>query len=151
MNSQSMVELLNRLLDAELMAVEYYAIHADAIAKPEIAEGVKAILPAEQNHAASLAARIKELGGAPGRPGGKASTKGREMGETSKKNGTLAMLKLELAEEQRAIKAYAAAVADILHDMVTLEMLEEQLFDEMRHSKWLKQRIMELEEKPANN
>jgi bacterioferritin len=147
MNSESMIELLNRLLEAELMAVEYYRIHADAIAEPEIAEGVKAIIPAELNHAVNLATRIKELGGMPAGPGGRASTQGREMGEKSRHNGTLAMLKLELTQEQQAIKAYAGPVADILRDMATLEMLEEQLFDEMRHAKWLKQRIIELEDK----
>jgi bacterioferritin (cytochrome b1) len=35
-------------------------------------------------------------------------------------------------------------VAGIVDDMVTLEMLEEPLFDEMRHAKWLKQKILEL-------
>lgn len=147
MNSKSMIELLNRLLDSELMAVEYYTIHADAIAEPEIADGVKAIIPAEVSHAVNLAARIKELGGVPAATGKEAKKKGREMGEKSKLDGTLAMLKLELTQEQQAIKAYAEPVADILADMETLEMLEEQLFDEMRHSKWLKQKIIELEKK----
>lgn len=142
-----MIELLNRLLEAELMAVEYYAIHADAIAEPEIAEGVQAIIPAEVSHAVNLAARIKELGGVPIEAGREASKKGREMGEESKRAGTLAMLKLELTQEQLAIKAYAEPVADIVHDLVTVEMLEEQLLDEMRHAKWLKQRIIALEEK----
>jgi bacterioferritin (cytochrome b1) len=68
------------------------------------------------------------------------------MGEKSKKNGTLAMLKLELEREQQAIKDYAGPVADILNDMVTLEMLEEQLFDEIRHAGWLKRKILELKE-----
>ncbi|MDQ7784153.1 MAG: ferritin-like domain-containing protein [Desulfomonilaceae bacterium] len=147
MNSESMIELLNRFLEAELMAVEYYAIHADAITEPEIAEGVRAIIPAEESHAANLATRIKELGGVPVAAGGEASRKGREMGEESKRSGTLAMLKLELMQEQLAIKAYAEPVADIVDDMVTVEMLEEQLFDEMRHAKWLKQRIIALEKK----
>ncbi|MBM4326684.1 MAG: hypothetical protein FJ118_05900 [Deltaproteobacteria bacterium] len=147
MNSENIIDLLNRLLEAELMAVEYYTIHADAIAEPEIAEGVKAIIPAEVSHAVNLAERIKQLGGAPVGSDGEASRKGREMGERSKLDGALAMLRLELTQEQLAIKAYAEPVADILHDMVTLEMLEEQLFDEMRHAKWLKQRILELEAK----
>ncbi|MEW6530129.1 MAG: ferritin-like domain-containing protein [Thermodesulfobacteriota bacterium] len=147
MNSEIMIELLNRLLEAELMAVEYYTIHADAIDEPEIAEGVKAIIPAEVNHAVNLAERIKELGGVPVGAGGEASRKGREMGERSKRDGTIAMLKLELTQEQDAIKAYAEPVADIVDDMVTLEMLEEQLFDEMRHAKWLKRRILELDAK----
>lgn len=144
MNSEIMIELLNRLLESELMAVEYYRIHANAIAEPEIAEGVKAIIPAEASHAANLTARIKELGGVPVAAGGEASRKGREMGEQSKLDGTAAMLKLELTQEQQAIKAYAEPVADIVQDMVTLEMLEEQLLDEMRHAKWLKQKILEL-------
>jgi len=149
MSSKDMIEILNDLLEMELMAVEYYRMHAEAIAEPEIAEGVKAILPAEHAHAVSLTTRISELGGVPVRPGGPASTRGRKMGEASKVKGTLAMLKLELGQEQQAIKAYAAPVADIPYDIVTLEMLEEQLFDEMRHAKWLKKKIMEIEGKTA--
>jgi bacterioferritin (cytochrome b1) len=34
-----------------------------------------------------------------------------------------------------------------LDDIDTIEMLEEQLFDEMRHAKWLKKKILELEGK----
>ncbi len=145
MNSREIIDLLNRLLEAELMALEYYRIHADAIAEPEIVEGVKGIIPAEHAHAVSLTTRIYELGGEPVSPGGPASASGRQMGEASKNQGTLAMLKLELQQEQQAIKDYAAPVADITDDIETLEMLEEQLFDEMRHAKWLKQRIAELE------
>ncbi len=144
MNSAKLINVLNRLLEAELMALEFYHIHAEAIPEGEIAEGVSSILPAEQAHAASLTARITELGGVPVRAGGPASAKGREMGEVSKNHGTMAMLKLELEQEQIAIKDYAVAVADLLDDMETLEMLEEQLFDEMRHAKWLKQVLMGL-------
>ena len=146
MNSNNMIDMLNHLLEMELMAVEYYRIHADSITEPEIAQGVSSILPAEHAHAVSLTTRIIELGGVPVKPGGSASAKGREMGESSKHKGTLAMLKLELEQEQHAIKGYAGPVADILTDIDTLELLEEQLFDEMRHAKWLKQKIMELED-----
>ncbi len=145
MNSRETIDVLNRLLEAELMALEYYRIHAEAITEPEIAEGVRSIIPAEHTHAVSLTTRIYELGGEPVSPGGPASADGRQMGEESKNQGTLAMLKLELQQEQRAIKEYAVPVADITDDIETLEMLEEQLFDEMRHAKWLKQRIAELE------
>jgi len=144
MNGHDLVSALNRLLEAELTALEYYQIHAESITQPEIAEGVAAIIPAEQGHAVSLAVRIRELGGAPAPAGGPATLRGREMGETSRAKGTEAMLALELEQEQQAIKDYAAHVADLVDDMVTLEMLEEQLFDEMRHAKWLKQTMMAL-------
>ena len=59
----------------------------------------------------------------------------------------MGMLRLELENEQQAIKDYAIPLAEILDDFETIEMLEEQLFDEMRHAKWLKKKILELEGK----
>ncbi len=145
MNPEKMIDLLNHLLEMELMAVEYYRIHAIFIKEPEIAQGVASILPAEHAHAVTLTTRIAELGGIPIKPGGPASLKGRELGEASKNQGTLQMLKLELAQEQHAITSYASPIAGILDDIETLELLEEQLLDEMRHAKWLKQKIIDLE------
>ena len=145
MNSLAILDRLQNLLEAELSSLECYRVHAEAIGEDEIAERVRAIIPAEESHAVTLAARIRELGGAPGQASDEAARHGRAMGEESRKQGTLAMLKLELEQEQRAINEYAASVAEILDDMVTLEMLEEQLLDEMRHAKWLKQMISERE------
>jgi bacterioferritin (cytochrome b1) len=145
MNSGDLIYLLNRLLEAELVSLEFYRIHVDAIQDEEISEGIRGILPAEHAHAVALTTRIGELDGTPIRPGGAASAKGREIGETSRAGGLMAMLKLELEQEQLAVKHYAAVVADILDDMETLEMLEDQLVDEMRHAKWLKQTISRLE------
>lgn len=141
MNHQDKIELLNRLLESEFMALECYRTHAAAISEPEIAEGVTSIIPVEHAHAVSLTTRISELGGLPARPGGPASARGKELAARSQQQGTLAMLKVELELEQEAIKEYAAAVADIVDDEITVEMLEEQLLDEMRHAKWLKQQI----------
>jgi bacterioferritin (cytochrome b1) len=147
MNTETIVKVLNGLLESELAAVEYYRIHAEAISEEEIADGVRGILPAEQGHAVNLAKRIRELGGVVVEPGGPATKRGQEMGKKSKEQGTLGMLRLQLQEEQQAIIDYARQVAEIEDDMVTLEMLEEQLLDEMRHAKWLKRKIMELEGK----
>jgi len=141
MNSGDLIDLLNRLLEAELVSLEFYRIHVEAIPDEEIAEGIRGIIPAEHAHAVALTTRISELGGIPVRPGGTASAKGKELGETSRAGGIMAMLRLELEQEQLAVKHYASVVADVLGDMETLEMLEEQLFDEMRHAKWLKQTI----------
>lgn len=66
------------------------------------------------------------------------------MGEATKAQGILAMLKLELEQEQLAIKDYAITLAAVSTDMETLDLLEEHLFDEMRHAKWLKQTLMRL-------
>ncbi len=147
MNTETMVKVLNGLLESELAAVEYYRIHAEAISEEEIADGVRAILPAEQSHAVNLAKRIRELGGVAIEPGGAATRRGQEMAEKSKQQGTLGMLRLQLKEEQKAIIDYAREVAEIEDDMATLEMLEEQLLDEMRHAKWLKRKIINLEGK----
>ena len=145
MDAKAKIEILNRLLEDEIAAVEYYQIHADSIAEKDIAEGIRAIIPAEKSHAINLASRIRELGGEPIDPSVDAAQIGRKIADESKKLGTMGMLKMELQNEQQAIKDYAIPVADILDDIDTIEMLEEQLFDEMRHAKWLKQKILELE------
>lgn len=147
MDAKAKIEILNRLLEAEIAAVEYYQIHADSISEKDIAEGIRAIIPAEKSHAINLASRIRELGGEPIDSSVDAAQAGRKMGEESQKQGTMAILKLELENEQQAIKDYAIPVADILDDIDTIEMLEEQLFDEMRHAKWLKKKILALEGK----
>jgi bacterioferritin (cytochrome b1) len=144
MKREVIIRELNRLLEAELMALEYYRIHADAITDEQVAAGVRAIIPAEHAHAVTLTTRIIELGGDPTRPGGQASMKGKQMGESSLSQGMQAMLGLQLEQEQCAIKEYAQLVADVDEDMITLDLLEEHLFDEMRHAKWLKQTILRL-------
>ena len=145
MKSEMVIQTLNRLLEGELMALEFYRIHAEAIPEERIVEGVQEILPAEHAHAVALTTRINELGGDPAKPGGEASRKGQEMGESSRAQGTVAILKLELEQEQHAIIDYAEVIAGVDRDIITLEMLEEQLFDEMRHAKWLKQTLLDLQ------
>lgn len=144
MNRESVIRELNRLLEGELMALEYYRIHAEAITDEEVAAGIVSIIPAEHAHAVTLTSRIAELGGTAVRPGGEASVKGRRMGEETKAQGMMAMLRLELEQEQQAIRDYATFLAAVSDDMETLDLLEEHLFDEMRHAKWLKQTLMGL-------
>ena len=148
MDSKAKIEILNHLLEAEIVAIEFYQIHAATIAEKDIAEGIRAIIPAEKSHAFNLKKRIRELGGKPIDSSGKAAEVGRKMDAESKQQGTMGMLRLELENEQQAIKDYANPIAEILDDLETIEMLEEQLFDEMRHAKWLKKKILELEGKP---
>ena len=147
MDSKAKIEILNHLLEAEIAAIEFYQIHAASIAEKDIADGIRAIIPAEKSHAINLSKRIRELGGKPVDHSGQAAEAGRKMGAESKQQGTMGMLRLELENEQQAIKDYANPVAEILDDFETIEMLEEQLFDEMRHAKWLKKNILELEGK----
>lgn len=148
MDTRAKIEILNHLLEAEIAAIEYYQVHAKSIAEADIAEGIRAIIPAEKSHAINLKKRIRELGGEPIDPSIDAVKAGMKRAEESKQQGTVGMLRLELQNEQQAIKDYAVPVAEILDDFETIEMLEEQLFDEMRHAKWLKKKILELEGKP---
>lgn len=147
MDTKAKIDVLNKLLEAEISAIEFYQIHADSIAENDIANGIKAIIPAERSHAINLAARIRQLGGQLIDASEDTWQLGRKLGEVSKKQGTMGMLRMELENEQRAIKDYAIPVAEILDDIDTIEMLEEQLFDEIRHAKWLKKKILELESK----
>ena len=53
------------------------------------------------------------------------------------------MLRLDLADEQWAIKHYAALISEFLPgvDDETLTVLEENLKDELRHARWLRDRL----------
>jgi bacterioferritin (cytochrome b1) len=145
MDRSEILIALDNDLCAELSAVELYAAHAQAIPQDIIAQGVRAILAVEQRHARDLAARIRALGGTPPEPGQAETLLGRAVGASSASSSMVEMLRLELAEEQQAIKDYAAQIADIMSDEDTLDLLEEHLQDEMQHARWLKAQIAALD------
>jgi bacterioferritin (cytochrome b1) len=149
MTQEEIVAALNNALTAELGAVEMYTAHVRAIQEPGIAQAVEAIRDVEQGHARALTERIRALGGEPVSPGGAATVTGRAAGAATAQAGTAEMLRLELAEEQKAIVDYANAIAHIMDDEVTLDLLEENLSDEIQHSRWMKARILELEKRRA--
>ena len=144
MSRTEIIAALDKDLRAELSAVEIYATHAAVISQDAIAEGVRAILEVEQRHARDLAARSKALGGAPAQSGKAETVAGRAIGAVTAQTDTASMLRLELAEEQQAIKDYAGQIADILDDEETVDLLEEHLADEMEHARWLKAQIVVL-------
>lgn len=145
MEREQVIAALNHNLRAELSAVQVYSAHAEAISEPAIAQGVQAILAVEHRHARDLAARIRALGGTPLEAGGTETVAGRALGAVSALASTAEMLRLELAEEQQAIRDYASHIADIMDDEETLDLLEEHLADEMQHARWLKAQIRALE------
>ncbi|MBC7258951.1 MAG: ferritin-like domain-containing protein [Chloroflexi bacterium] len=144
MSKQNIIAILQDALKAELAAVEMYAAHAKAIPEAAVAEGVQAILEVEQEHAANLSRRIREIGGRPLEPGGAATVAGRVAAVGSQALPTAEMLRLELGEEQTAIKHYAMAIAEIMDDEDTLSMLTEHLQDEIAHATWMKRQIRAL-------
>ena len=145
MNRQEIIAALNDNLSAELSAVEMYSAHTRAIPEASIAGGVRAIMQVEQRHARDLAERIRALGGTPAEPGGAETVAGRAAGAATARASTAEMLRLELAEEQQAIKDYAAEIAEIMDDEETLDMLQEHLNDEIEHSRWMKAQLAALE------
>jgi len=144
MNREQIIEALNKDLRAELSAMEMYGAHAGAIPEDAVAQGVRAIMAVEQRHARDLTARIKDLGGTPAEPGGVETIVGRAAGATSAQASTVEMLRLELAEEQQAIKDYAAQIAEIMDDEETMDLLEGHLTDEIQHARWMKTQIAAL-------
>jgi bacterioferritin (cytochrome b1) len=141
---QQIIKALNDNLCAELSAVEMYGAHAEAIQEDAVAEGVRAIRHVELRHARDLARRIEALGGTPTEPGGAETVVGRAAGAATAQATTAEMLRLELAEEQQAIKDYAFEIAEIMDDEETLDMLQEHLNDEIEHSRWMKAQLVAL-------
>ena len=147
LSKEQIIEALNHDLIAELSAVEMYGAHAKAITEDAIVQGVRAILTVEESHVQELTKQIKELGGEPAQPGGAATVAGRAVGAAGAQASTVEMLKLELGEEQQAIKDYSAQIAEIVDDDDTATLLEEHLHDEIEHARWLKVQIRTLEKR----
>ncbi len=147
LSKEQIIEALNQDLIAELSAVEIYRAHAKAITEDAIVQGVRAILSVEEDHAQELTRRIQDLSGQPAQPGGAATVLGRTAGAASAQASTVEMLKLELGEEQQAIKDYSAQVAEIMGDDETATLVEKHLFDEIEHARWLKAQILALEKR----
>ncbi|MGQ9709722.1 MAG: demethoxyubiquinone hydroxylase family protein [Anaerolineae bacterium] len=144
MSREQVLEFLNHDLRSELAAIEIYAAHAQALQGDPLAEGILAILAVEQRHARDLTARIRALGGTPAEPGGLETVTGRAVGAATAQADTMEMLRLELGEEQQAIRDYATQIAEIMDDDETVALLTQNMEDEMQHARWLKAQIARL-------
>jgi bacterioferritin (cytochrome b1) len=142
---RALVAVLKEALQAELKAVKMYAAHAEAIPDQEIAEGLQTILEVEKEHVRQLAARIEALQGEPvvleptlALP---------VVGPVTDPSVIADLVTFDLDEEQWAITHYASALADYvpLDDAATWTMLEENLVDELRHARWLRDRLREMD------
>ena len=138
--TDEIVAALNEALQAELKAVKMYLAHAEAIADPEIAQGLHTIGEVEEGHARALVNRIKALNGQP------AADAGIEVpsdGPRREPDAVAETLRSDLDDERWAIKHYAAAIAEFLPDGddETLAVLEENLVDELRHARWLRDQL----------
>jgi bacterioferritin (cytochrome b1) len=138
------IAALNTALQAELEAVKNYSAHARAIADPEVNLGLRNILEVEEGHARALASRIGALGGHATTVESIASPYQDDV--AGDLVAVAEMLRSDLADEQWAIKHYAATIADFfpLVDEETLAVLEENLIDELRHARWLRDQVRHL-------
>jgi bacterioferritin (cytochrome b1) len=138
---REIVAALKEALQAELKAVKMYGSHAEVITDPEIVQGLRTILEVEEHHARLLVRRIEALSGKP------AAAEAMEEASVNALSGdpdTVAeMLRADLAEEQWTLKHYAAIIADFVLELddETLALLDENLADELRHARWLRDRL----------
>jgi bacterioferritin (cytochrome b1) len=138
---EEIIAVLNEALQAEIKAVKMYLAHAEAIADPEIAQGLRNIGEVEEGHARALMVCIKALNGQP------ALDEGIEVllrdGPRRDPVAVAEMLRSDLDGERWAINHYAAAIAEFFPDGndETLAVLEENLVDELRHAHWLRDQL----------
>ncbi len=139
-----LIAVLTACLQAELKAVKMYSAHAAAIEDAEIVQGLLAILEVEQGHARALVLRIQALGV---RPAVAEFIDTPAPIDLTRDPALIAdLLRLDLADEGWAINHYGATIAGFLLDVddETLVVLEENLMDELRHARWLRDRLQAL-------
>lgn len=145
MTHKEIIQVLQKALQAEISAIEMYTIHSNSIQDADIAQAVQAIRDVEKGHAKVLSERISALGEEPVTLNQATTIASRSLAGTQVK--MIEMLQMELSEEQNAIVDYAKAIARILEDETTLDMLEENLLDEIHHARWLKAQICALDKR----
>ena len=113
----------------------------DRVPRPGVGPDRVDHLEVEEGHAHALALRIRALERQP-TPAEPAAAPARA--EPTADPAVIAdMLRLDLADEQWAITYYATTIAEFLPDGddETLAVLEENLLDELRHARWLRDRL----------
>jgi rubrerythrin len=139
-----LIAALNQALQAELRAVKMYYEHAALIDDLEVTRGLHAISEVEEGHARALRDCIAALG-SQATPVEPVTVPARHEATTDPGQAA-ALLYRDLAEECWAIKHYAATIANFVGDADDdiLDLLEENLLDEMRHARWLRDQIRRL-------
>lgn len=132
------LEGLYAALLAEIQAVADYEGHAAAVPDAETGETLAALADVEREHAVRLGERIVALGGSPPSDRVAAQSAGSTVAD---------WLAHDLKGEQWAIVEYARLVAGIVDDDETAELMAELLRDEIRHARWLKSALRELEDR----
>ena len=137
MKIEDFVKDLNIILKMEYGAIMQYILHAHRLSKignKKVANEILAIGNDEIRHAESLANKIKEIGGKPNVTA--------KWDESSDDLDT--MLRINLDSEKKSIKVYRnlVLIAEKEKFKGLQKLLQEQLEDEIRHTKVLQRYLI---------
>jgi bacterioferritin (cytochrome b1) len=138
LGAEEILEGLHAAILAEMQAVADYHSHAQAVPDVGVSEALATLGDVEREHALRLAERITALGGSPPIDWPGAEPAGSTLEE---------WLAHDLSGEQWAIVEYARLVAGCVDDDETAELMAELLRDEIRHARWLKSALCDLEDR----
>jgi bacterioferritin len=137
MNIEDFIKDMNIMLKLEYGAIMQYILHAHRLSKlgnKKVANEILTIGNDEIRHAESLAEKIKELGGKP-----EITARWDERSDDLE-----TMLRLNLESEKKSIKVYRnmVLVAEKEKFKGLQNLLQEQLEDEIRHTKVLQRYLI---------
>jgi len=144
MADRDVLRALRALVNVESMAVQIYRAQTWRFGgRPAIAEKLTHAIAVEREHRENLEARLKELGGRPPLLKLPYAIAGwLMMGFTPALFGKMALLKVDIWVEQKAVKDYTAFLEKTPFDEQTRALVEKNREDEKEHIQYWQDSIV---------
>jgi bacterioferritin len=144
MADRDVIRALRALVNVECMAVQIYRAQTWRFGgRPAIAEKLAHAIAVEREHRENLGARLKDLGGAPSMLRyGYAIGGWLMMGFTPALFGKMALLRVDIWVEQKAVRDYTAFLDKTPFDEQTRALVEKNREDEKEHVRYWQDSIV---------
>lgn len=146
MTKDELISTLNWFYSLELEQVDLYMAQSRQMKDIYLKKALERIAVVEQQHVDNIAAQIKKYGANPSPVGDiLAPIVGKVMGSAVGIAGPLAVLKIDIAVEEKAMRDYKDFILKTGHDPELFELLWGNLLDEDFHTAWFANKLQEYE------
>ena len=151
LNMEQMAKTLNWFYGLELEQVDLYTAQSHQVDDIYLKKALQRIAVVEQQHVDNMAAELKKIRVNPS-PAGDilAPIIGKIMGSVVGYAGPIAILKVDIAVEEKAMKDYKDFIIKAGHDEHLFDLLWSNLLDEDFHTAWFVNKLREYERLEAN-
>ena len=145
LDRQQVINRLNWFYSLEMNQVDLYTMQSKQVDDIYIKKVLERVAEIEYGHVENIRDKIRQLGGKPSHLGeALAPVTGKIAGFLSTWPGTMAVLKADIALEEKAMKDYRDFIIKAGNDQDLFTLLWGHLVDEDLHTAWFANKVKEL-------